>query len=80
MRASNISEPKSGTTFMFHWAHGALVHACDLLNVSFGSKACRMSDEGREVTGTPKPETVFLTFEPARGRDDARCPCPGVER
>lgn len=65
---------------MFHWAHGALVHACALLNLSFGSKACRMSDEGREVTGTPKPETVFLTFEPALGGDDARCPCPGVER
>jgi len=65
---------------MFHWAHGAMVHACDLLNLSFGSKACKMSDEGQDLTGTPKPETVYLTFEPARGGDDARCSCPGVER
>eukprot|EP00752_Nemacystus_decipiens_P005100 g4628.t1 len=73
-------EPKSGTTFMFHWAHGAMVHACDLLNLSFGSKSCRMSDEGQDVTGTPKPETVSLKFQPALGGEDARCPCPGVER
>lgn len=66
---------------MFHWAHGAMVHACDLLKLSFGSKACRMSDEGQKLTKTPKPETVSLTFEPALGGgDDARCPCPGVER
>lgn len=74
------SEPKSGTTFMFYWAHGALIRTCDFLKAFFGSKSCRMSDEGREVTGTPKPETVRLTFEPALGLEDARCSCAGVKR
>lgn len=65
---------------MFYWAHGALFHTCDFLKAFFGSRSCRISDEGQELTGTPKPETVFLTFEPALGYDDAKCPCGEVER
>ncbi|CAN0226733.1 unnamed protein product [Scytosiphon promiscuus] len=65
---------------MYYWAHGALVRTCDFLNEFFGSKSCRMSDEGQELTKTPKPETVYLTFEPGLGSEEAKCPCAGVER
>lgn len=31
-------EPKSGTGFMFHWATGSLVHACEYLKSAFGER------------------------------------------
>lgn len=48
MRVQNITlmergEPKSGTGFMFEWAGGSLVHACDYLKATFGQDACKVS-------------------------------------
>lgn len=36
-------EPKSGTGFMFEWAGGSLVHACDYLKATFGEDTCKVS-------------------------------------
>lgn len=36
-------EPKSGTGFMFEWAAGSLVHACDYLKAMFGESSCTVS-------------------------------------
>lgn len=75
----NTGEPKSGTTFMYHWTHGALVHTCNFLNHWFGSDSCH-AEAGRLRGMFHTPTEIRLTFDPRRGGEDAKCSCPDVDR
>ena len=84
--ATNVSrlplrtgEPKSGTTFMYHWAHGALIRTCNFLNEWFGGTSCQLK------TGTSRgmfhtPPKVSIIFDARLSGDDAKCSCDGVDR
>lgn len=66
-------EPKSGTSFMFEWGQGSLIHACDFLQSLYGRWSCQTMWEGTA--------TFKLLFEPKHPRvEPARCPCTDVDR
>ena len=75
----HVGEPKSGTTFMYHWAHGALIRTCNFLNKWFGDTSCHLTT-GRYRGLFHTPEEVSMSFDPRRGGDDAKCSCDGVDR
>ena len=79
LKLSYTGEPKSGTTFMYHWAHGALVRSCSFLNTWFGIDSCILKT-GRYRGMFHTPEEVSITFDPRLKAADARCPCTGVDR
>lgn len=82
-RVQNVSiqergEPKSGTTFMFQWARGALDRTCELLKSLYGEKTCRLEHEG-PLGFYLDPRELTFTFEPGLGDDDAPCSCTNVD-
>lgn len=71
-------EPKSGTSFMFEWAGGLLIHACEYLKKNFGDGSCRTG-----LRSNPRWHTLeecSLIFEPRRATRKGPCVCEGVER
>lgn len=73
-------EPKTGTTFMFHWSHVLLVKTCEYLNGFFGVGSCKVEESGRDDTVLTKPQTYTLMFDPKLGGGDGRCQCDGIKR
>ena len=71
-------EPKTGTTFMYHWVHGALMHTCNFLNRIFGGDACAVEEKDLERNG--RPQKIVMTFDPHTGGRNAKCSCQGVDR
>lgn len=74
-------EPKSGTTFMYQWAHGALVHTCEYLRQWYGQDTCHL--ERSTPIGRQKGfhEGIVLKFTPRRRSVlRSRCPCDEVDR
>ena len=58
-------EPKSGTGFMFEWAGGMLMHACDYLNMVFGESSCTIKYSlSRDTMNDLK--YMRLEFDPAK--------------
>ncbi|CAN0128844.1 unnamed protein product [Scytosiphon promiscuus] len=64
-------EPKSGTTFMFSWAVGILMHTCERLRDTYGFKSCRTERSGHELQ---------MIFEPKLSGSNSSCPCDTVDR
>lgn len=79
VKVSERGEPKSGTGFMFEWAGGALIHACDYLTELFGEFSCKI-DMRVARGGLADLKYMQLTFQPDLGRGTARCPCYDVDR
>ncbi|CAM9437971.1 unnamed protein product [Ectocarpus fasciculatus] len=67
-------EPKSGTSFMYHWAAVVLEHTCEHLRGMYGSESCRT-----EAIGDEK-KNLAMIFEPSLAASNASCGCDGIER
>lgn len=73
-------EPKSGTGLAFEWGVGALIHTCKHLRQFFGEKSCTTELEMSHLRIFNDVIGCSFIFEPAQDAQDARCPCPEVER
>lgn len=72
-------EPKSGTGFMFDWAAGSMINACNYLEESFGKDTCTL-DLGFLKGNVSFLESCTLTFQPQKVSDGAVCGCEDIER
>lgn len=64
-----ITEPKSGTGFMFEAATGAIAHACIFLQRAYGEESCWIEWDFKNRT---------MTFEP-NVTTTGPCPCEDVD-
>lgn len=71
-------EPKSGTSFMFEWAGGLLLHACDYLNRSFGEGSCHVKLANNRRFHTL--EKCSLSFEPSKAEKPGPCSCDDLAK